>query len=330
MKEELKLILFHKHLTGELSTEDEIQLNTLLKNSQNDKDLFKETEFLWRNSAAVSKPAPNIDMNDLKTQIFNSFNTDENKGKIIDINRRKKKFYRYVGIAASIVIICAFSIGLIVRSWNSAYYSGNESFAINLLPDESKVWLSDGSSLKYNQEIFSDKRNIELKGTAFFDVKHDLNKPFIISVGKNIITVLGTAFEVQQFQDNSVEVSVRRGKVRFAGENNPGLILSQNETGFFDSGTGKFEVKTKNEKNSTEKNEFLTFNNANLDDVFSKLEAYFDCKINIKCGKISNFAGFTSPSFAGDKIEDYFTTIAKLYGIEIKSSDTGVYDVICR
>jgi ferric-dicitrate binding protein FerR (iron transport regulator) len=135
---------------------------------------------------------------------------------------------------------------------------------------------------------------------------------------------------VQQFQNNSVEVSVHRGKVRFSDDKENSLTLSKNETGFFNSGTGKFEVKIKEELSGVGKNEFLTFNNANLDDVFSKLEVYFDCKINFKCSKITNLAGFTSPSFAGDKIEDYFTTISKLYDVEIKSSGTGVYEVFCR
>jgi transmembrane sensor len=330
MKEELKLILFHKHLTGELSSEEEIHLKTLLNQSQSDKDLFKETEFLWMNTATISKPVPNIDKNELKSKIFYNFSSNENKVKIIDINRRKNKFFSYIGIAASIVIICAVSIGLIIRSQNSLVFTGNESFAINLLPDESKVWLSNGSSLEYNKGIFSDQRNVVLEGTAFFDVKHDMNKPFIISVGKNKITVLGTSFEVQQYKDSSVEVTVHRGKVRLSDDKNNSLVLSKNESGFFDSGTGKFEIRTKNRLSRVGRNEFLTFNNANLDDVFAKLEVYFDCKINIKCSKITNFAGFTSPSFGGDKIEDYFTTITKLYDIEIKYSDTGVYDVLCR
>ncbi len=330
MEEELKLILFHKHLTGQLSSDEEIHLKILLNESQSDKDLFNETEFFWNKSASITKPIPKIDKDELKAQIFDDFISNEKEVKIINFTHKKKSLFQNIGIAASIVIICAISVGLIVRSWNSAYFIGNKNFAINILPDNSKVWLSDGSTLKYNQGILFNKRYIELTGTAFFDVKHDLNKPFIISVGNNKITVLGTSFEIHQFKDNSVEVKVRRGKVKFSDDNNISFIISKNETGFFNAVTGKFEVKTKNELSIVEKNDFLTFNNASLDDVFLKLEVFYDCKINVKCGKISNLSGFTSPSFAGDKIEDYFATIVKLYNIEIKYSGSGVYDVFCR
>src|SRR6202012_4985743 len=67
--------------------------------------------------------------------------------------------------------------------------------------------------LDYPAAFPADSREVTLRGQAYFDVRHDDRKPFIIHTGKVSTTVLGTAFNISS-DSNKVTVSVTGGKVR--------------------------------------------------------------------------------------------------------------------
>jgi transmembrane sensor len=80
--------------------------------------------------------------------------------------------------------------------------------------------LQDGSTLILAPESAIDIRYSEgerqvrlLRGAAFFDVKHDIERPFIVQSGDTRTTVLGTAFNVDM-TDSGTVVSVAHGRVR--------------------------------------------------------------------------------------------------------------------
>ncbi|MDP4291931.1 MAG: FecR family protein, partial [Bacteroidota bacterium] len=73
------------------------------------------------------------------------------------------------------------------------------SRASTTLPDGSKVWLNAGSRLDYNLDFGNKTRIVKLTGEAFFDVKTDSLKPFIVKAGKLAIKAYGTAFNVKAY-----------------------------------------------------------------------------------------------------------------------------------
>lgn len=81
--------------------------------------------------------------------------------------------------------------------------------------------LADGSTIRLNgatrvQLAFSDKRRTArlLAGQAFFDVRHDATRPFIVLAGGSQARVLGTAFDVDLTR-RRVALAVHRGAVGF-------------------------------------------------------------------------------------------------------------------
>lgn len=84
-----------------------------------------------------------------------------------------------------------------------------------LLPDGSKVIVHNNSKLEYPSVFNGKTREVTLTGEAFFDIKHDEDKPFIIHTGQVTTTVLGTAFNIQAYPGaGNIIVTVTRGKVR--------------------------------------------------------------------------------------------------------------------
>jgi transmembrane sensor len=97
----------------------------------------------------------------------------------------------------------------------------NEKGKTVALPDGSLVTLNADTKLHYSKKFGKINREITLTGEAFFDVKHDASKPFVIHAGDARVRVLGTSFNVNMREKNEgVEVYVTTGLVELSENNN--------------------------------------------------------------------------------------------------------------
>ena len=138
------------------------------------------------------------------------------------IKGRKKSLVINIAKYAAIIIL-AVSAGYFIPIADS-----NNEIAMNeivvpkgnrtsvVLPDGTKVWLSNGTRLLYPESFVGDFRNVELEGEGFFEVTHDKKHPFIVNVGKHRIKVLGTKFAVVAYPDDKqVKAELVTGKIEF-------------------------------------------------------------------------------------------------------------------
>lgn len=128
---------------------------------------------------------------------------------------------------------------------HTAAASGRKRFEIRnttgsdqeiMLSDSTIVLLKQDSHLVYENSFNQEKREVFLHGEAFFQVKRDEMKPFIVHTGNLITEVLGTSFRVKENNDsNTTEVSVTSGKVSVYADNKQGkdekngVILTANQ-----------------------------------------------------------------------------------------------------
>jgi transmembrane sensor len=83
------------------------------------------------------------------------------------------------------------------------------------LADGSRVWLNAGSSLTYPVAFTDKERKVSVNGEAYFEIAHNENKPFIVSKGETSVTVLGTHFNVNAYDDESnIKVTLLEGSVK--------------------------------------------------------------------------------------------------------------------
>ena len=85
------------------------------------------------------------------------------------------------------------------------------------LPDGSQVWLNSASYLKYPVRFTESDRQVELEGEAYFSVRKDAGRRFLVNVGDNVqLEVLSTEFNVDAYpKDDFVAASLVTGKVNF-------------------------------------------------------------------------------------------------------------------
>lgn len=95
-----------------------------------------------------------------------------------------------------------------------------------VLEDGTSVWLSSSSSLVFPATFATDKRVVEVKGEAFFDVSHNPDKPFIVKTNKTEIEVLGTRFNMCAYPESDFSTTTLfSGSVQVKSKSNQQKIV---------------------------------------------------------------------------------------------------------
>ncbi len=106
----------------------------------------------------------------------------------------------------------------------------------HILPDNSKVRLAEGSTLRY-AENFEQERYVELEGEAHFNVAQAADN-FEVHTGDMKISVLGTIFKVDS---HAGVIDLYHGSVSVEAAGNH-LVMAPGQHLSYDRGTGHMEV----------------------------------------------------------------------------------------
>lgn len=89
------------------------------------------------------------------------------------------------------------------------------------LSDGTTVWVNGKSTLTFPNRFSSRTRNVELDGEAYFDVRKNPEKQFIVSTAhQSAIKVVGTKFNVKAYKESDeVVTTLVEGKVNFEFNN---------------------------------------------------------------------------------------------------------------
>lgn len=145
--------------------------------------------------------------------------------------------------AASLVIFISATLFIILGVDNSKtemlslYNSEKNSSFVTTLEDGSVVYLAGNSSLSYPEHFKKRKREVFLKGDAFFEISKDGKSPFIVQTDRIKIEVLGTSFNVKSSNNASPSLSVNTGEVKVTlREDGQTARLAAGETAIIHSG----------------------------------------------------------------------------------------------
>jgi len=162
-----------------------------------------------------------------------------------------------------------------------------------ILEDGTKVWLNSISQLSYPEKFESGKRIVSLDGEAYFEVKKDKNRPFIIQCRGAEIEVLGTSFNVSTYGD-SFSTSLLEGSVK---------ITKDNESNILKPGEIAKVIDNKIEITSTDLDKDLAwhrgefyFNGESFQEILDEIGRWYNVSFEIRNTNysFSNFAGTIS------------------------------------
>jgi ferric-dicitrate binding protein FerR (iron transport regulator) len=182
----------------------------------------------------------------------------------------------------------------------------NTSSPYNInLEDGTVIRLYPGAAMKYPQHFNAARREVYLKGKAFFDIGKDAGRPFYVYSTHLVTHVLGTSFTITPATDGKqVEVSVRSGRVEVYEQqkvNNEkinassGVILTPNQRVIYRKAESSFETAlVESPEPVIPKEELgqaaagLVFNDDSLRMVVNSLENYYGVEIVVENSNLYN------------------------------------------
>ena len=192
--------------------------------------------------------------------------------KVISMNPFKK-FLRVAAVIAVLLAGAYFYTNTLNEKVTTEFAERSEV----VLPDDSEIFLNAGSQVSYSEKSWHKKRDIKLKGEAFFKVAK--GKTFTVSTDHGTITVLGTQFNVEN-RKGFFEVTCYEGLVSVA-HNNKELKLPAGNSFLFINGK-IVETEAPNGSSPSWMNNESSFKSIPLTYVFAELERQFNIQVSTK------------------------------------------------
>lgn len=271
-------------LEGQCTLEERKALLQLLKHGGLDEFFNEEADrFLMNDSPEGIAPE--------KLSVIREYIRNYEGPAVIPIDRPTRSRVRWAVAAAVAALVTVAGLG---------YYGMNsiqvDSLAMNenpftvtgrsyvRIPDGTTALLDSGSTLTVSPDFGKGTREVNLQGKAFFDVKHDPSRPFIVRTGKIVTTVLGTAFLVDtDSKSGQVTITVTRGKVAVGDGKTiydhltPDQQLTVNTTDF------RFEKKTANvEDIDSWQSGYLILDNVTMGQAAKLIGERFNVEVSIE------------------------------------------------
>lgn len=158
------------------------------------------------------------------------------------------------------------------------------------LPDGSLTSLNRSTKMVYTYDVKQKVRKVTLQGEAFFQVKHEEEKPFIIETQGVYIKDIGTQFNVMAFPESTiVEVMVTEGEVYFYSDTNTGIQLVAGQTGIYDKTSRTFTRQEVTDTNRLAyKTRIFRFNNTRVSEIIHQVNEVYGVSITLAQEEIGN------------------------------------------
>lgn len=212
---------------------------------------------------------------------------------IISYARTDSSKWKYLFAAASIALLLVSAIHLIGNKPKEAlaYYETTavpDSKTKIVLPDSSVVWLNANACLRYPREFTDQTRKVEITGEAFFEIRKDEKKPFIVHTDAVNIKVLGTSFNVKaEINSDIIEITLLKGKIALFSRLNQSdiadQILTPGQCALFHKPENNLKVSDiRAEKSISWVTGVFVFKENTLEEITNELQRAFHVKIHIE------------------------------------------------
>lgn len=157
------------------------------------------------------------------------------------------------------------------------------------LADGTTVRLNAGSMITYPEAFPTHKREVQLKGEAYFEVAPNAAAPFVIRTGDVDVQVIGTKFTVKAYPESElVKVAVVEGKVAVQANSEEAaparkkVVLMKDEMATLEKSNGELNV-TNYDKNDALgwQNGILYIEKADFSQIVKQLERWYGVEISV-------------------------------------------------
>ena len=312
--------LLAKYFNGETTAEENEQVQQWIASGDENRAEFELLQKLWNTSGQQEDivfdttkawQAVNAKINEIRTPV-----------------KTIRMFSRRTAIAAAASIVLLLGLWWLIGRSNTINVYADVDVKEVHLKDGSTVYLRKGASLSYFRDYGEKDREVLLNGEAFFDVERDTTKPFRVVAGNADVQVLGTSFNVDE-NDNTVELVVRTGLVKFGWSGNSGksILVAAGERALFNAGALSKSRNTDENFNAW-RSKKLVFNNTPLAQVAATLSDYYKVKITLRNQDAAQLSAATvTAQFNDQSLSSVLEEISLITSYRVQRVSEGNYEI---
>lgn len=276
--------LIAKYLAGEASEEETAFVEAWKEEDPGNREYVEQVSTIFSRVPAVK----NLQQFDTDVAWARVKKNLEKEGRVVRFPTVSNNRSLYWKVAAGILltVLAAFYFFDQRNEMTAPVVVSSHSETVNdTLPDGSNVFLNKESAIRYVYHAKSDERRVELKGEAYFAVKHDESRKFVVDIDGVLIRDIGTAFNVKAPADShTIEVVVNEGEVMFYTAEDSGVYLRAGAKGVYDKQLRKFTIEKPEANVLAYKTRVFNFNNTELASVVRQLNAVYSKQIELSPG----------------------------------------------
>jgi len=284
--------LLARYVAGEATEEEIVQVKNWLTQSDGHEQELVRFQRIWQSSATLmTQVEVNVDLAWKKVTRLSAVGGRQSalgNGWSAFGGRQLASFWR---IAASVLVVIGLGwlgyrfLKPIKKPMMANRMQTQKNIFEQILPDGTKVFLNQNSTLITSADFNDENRTVTLQGEAYFEVKRDENRPFIIKANGTEVRVLGTSFNVKAY-NKQVRVAVTSGKVQFSTPKSTIFLLKQ-ETATVQADT-IIKLPAVNLNELAYRTRVFVFDKTNLSDVVASLREGYHADIQLSSRHLSD------------------------------------------
>lgn len=326
MKEELyNRTLIIKFLAGEISDNEIDVLKAWIEKDPSNRRIFDEENEIWHVSSIKTK------LDHFKTDkawADTSTQLGLGKDRIKHVVVLNKNNFRILIAAASIA--CMVAIGGLTL-WLTEIKSGKQITAASttvftdegekahiLLADSTCVFMNSGSTLEYSTDYNTKERKVKLSGEAFFDVRTNPERPFVVDLGNMNVSAAGTRFNILSYDnEDRIETTLEKGKIQVSIAGQEPVDINPGQQIVYFTKTNKAIIRDVSTETYTSwKENKIRFNDTPFEEVLRKIARRYNVTFEIRNRELLELK-YTA-TFIDESIEDVMQMLKTVSPITFK------------
>lgn len=309
--------LLARYVAGTTTPDEQAQVKAWLAQSTDHAQELARFERVWEASTQVRPPAMEVDVEAAWSKVNKRITAKNEQVEPKVLPLRKPSFAAW-RVAASVLVV--LGLGWLGYRWmtpiekaETAVVKTQKNTLEQTLPDGTKVFLNENSALTAAADFNEETRTVTLKGEAYFDVKRDETRPFIINANGTEVRVLGTSFNVKAY-DNHVRVAVTSGKVQFSTPKQK-VVLVKDEAAATSEADTIIKLPALNFNEMAYRTRVFVFEKTNLSDVVASLREGYHADIRLGSRRLENC--LLTARFEKESLDTTLSVIAETLNLRV-------------
>jgi len=282
------------YLTGQANEKEKLEFEEWLTLSESNRLVFENIRKVWNENSDYDEELSGIEEkgDDIWSRSEEVFESENKNGSVF-----KLKVFTRVAAAVTLIIMGWYVLEKYQFPGTEKREITNTSIAwierenkkgerkYYQLPDGSAVWLNAESTLRYAAAFADSIRKVQLDGEAYFEVKKDVTRPFLVEVYGSTVAVLGTSFNVSSYQnEKEVKVALLEGKVKVQNTEQTQMVMLRPGEELIVSKEDDILRKARFNYEDTFgwKEGILSFDGVNFTDFRYRLERWYNVQIEVR------------------------------------------------